>query len=104
MSISIDKELCVACGKCRQVCPGRLIYADQDNKGFIKYPQDCWGCTACLKECRVGAIRYYLGADLGGKGTVLSTKQEQDLLHWIFIHPDGRKQSITINQKEANKY
>lgn len=104
MSIRIDREKCTACSKCIQICPGKLLYSDQANKAFIKYPQDCWGCTACLKECRSGAIEYYLGADIGGKGTVLYTKQERDLLHWFFMKPDGREQCITINRKEANKY
>ncbi len=104
MSIRIDREKCIACAKCMQICPGKLLYPDQAKKAFIKYPRDCWGCTACLKECRAGAIVYYLGADIGGKGTVLYTKQEQDLLHWFFVKADGQKHCITINQKEANKY
>jgi adenylylsulfate reductase subunit B len=105
MSIQIDGEKCVACAECIKVCPGSLLYLDpQESKAYVKYPQDCWGCTACLKECRAGAIKYYLGADLGGKGTLLHTKLEKELLHWIFVHPNGQEQRITINQKAANKY
>lgn len=104
MSISIQREQCVACAKCRQVCPGMLLYPDQAGKTYIKYPQDCWGCTACLKECQAGAIRYYLGADIGGKGTVLYTKQAQEWLHWVFVQPNGSTQLISINRQQANKY
>ncbi len=104
MSIRINREKCIACGQCLKVCPGNLLYADQDQKAYIKYPKQCWGCTACLKECRVGAVQYYLGADIGGKGTFLYTKQEKDLLHWFFVKPGGTETRITINQTEANKY
>jgi adenylylsulfate reductase, subunit B len=103
MSIKIDKATCVACGKCLQVCPGNLLTADETKKAYIKFPQECWGCTACLKECRVGAIKYFLGADIGGKGTFLYTKVDKDCLHWHFIRPDGEK-VISINKKESNKY
>ncbi|MCX7923531.1 MAG: 4Fe-4S binding protein [Clostridia bacterium] len=104
MSIKIDKEKCTACGKCLKVCPGSLIYKDETNKAFIKYEKDCWGCTACLKECKAGAIKYFLGADIGGKGACLHTIQDKDLLHWFIVKPDGKEEKITINQKDANKY
>ncbi|MCB2294007.1 4Fe-4S dicluster domain-containing protein, partial [Clostridium algoriphilum] len=53
MSIKIDPQKCVGCGKCLQTCPGNLIFKKDDSKAFIKYPEECWGCTACLKECPV---------------------------------------------------
>lgn len=104
MSIRIDKEKCMACGKCLNVCPGNLLYRDNLNKAFIKYPKECWGCTACLKECPAGAIKYYLGADIGGKGAFLYTKKEKDFLHWFIVKASGEEEMITINQKESNKY
>ena len=48
MSISIDKDKCIGCGKCRNVCPGTLIKMDENKKAYIKYPKDCWGCTSCI--------------------------------------------------------
>ncbi|HAM06602.1 MAG TPA: adenylylsulfate reductase, partial [Ruminococcaceae bacterium] len=51
MSIAIDKQKCIGCGRCRNVCPGSLIKLDSDNRAYIKYPKDCWGCTSCIKEC-----------------------------------------------------
>lgn len=104
MSIRIDKDKCVSCGKCTDVCPGNLIYKDENKKAFIKYPRDCWGCTACLKECGVGAINYYLGADIGGKGGYLYTEKDKDYLYWHIVNKDGEKRVITINKKESNKY
>jgi adenylylsulfate reductase, subunit B len=104
MSIKIESSKCAACGKCRSVCPGSLIYKDEQGKAFIKYPKDCWGCTACLKECGTGAIKYFLGADVGGKGSTLHIKREKEFLHWHIVKPDGSEKVITVNQKESNKY
>ena len=73
MSIAINAKQCVGCGKCSMVCPGSLIHMNADGKAFIKYPKDCWGCTSCLKECAVHAIRFYLGADMGGMGSLVHT-------------------------------
>lgn len=104
MSIKVDKQQCRGCGRCMEVCPGFLINSDEQGKAKIRQPQDCWGCAACLKECPFGALQYHLGADIGGKGTALSTKQEGDKLHWIFVQPSGEQRTITINRREANKY
>lgn len=103
MSIQIDKSICVQCGRCMLICPGGLIVPDEEKKALIKYPRDCWGCAACLKECQVGAIRYFLGADIGGKGAYLYTRDEPDFLHWVIVK-NGNEQEITINKREANKY
>lgn len=104
MSIVIDKQICVGCGRCRNVCPGSLIKQDEQGRAFIKYPKDCWGCTSCLKECPVYAIRFFLGADIGGMGSLVHTEKEGDILHWIIEKPDGQVRQIDINQKESNQY
>ncbi|MCB2361403.1 ferredoxin family protein [Clostridium estertheticum] len=104
MSIKIDLQKCVGCGKCIQMCPGNLIFKNDKSKAFIKYSEECWGCTACLKECPVQAINYYLGADIGGKGTFLNTKKEKNILHWHIYKPNKVEIIITTNVAEANKY
>ena len=104
MSIKIDANKCTGCGKCRNVCPGSLLYRDESGKTVMRFPRDCWGCTACVKECSFGAIQYFLGADIGGRGTKLHTKKEGDLLHWIFTKPDGEEKVLTVNSRESNKY
>lgn len=104
MSITIDKTTCTGCGKCREVCPGSLLYKTEEGKTCIRYPKDCWGCTSCIKECHVNAIKYYLGVDMGGKGSFLYTKQEGSLLHWIIVGPDGGERIITIDKSQANAY
>lgn len=104
MSIEIIKDKCTGCGKCLGVCPGNLIYKDNNNKSFIRYKRDCWGCTACLKQCRFGAIRYYLGDDIGGKGGCLHINDEGDYLNWHILDKDKKKHLIRIDKSESNKY
>ena len=104
MSIKIDPQKCVGCGKCMDACPGNLIFKKDDSKAFIKYPDECWGCSACVKECPAVAINYYLGADIGGKGIYLNTKKEKNLLHWHIFKPNSEEIIITTNIAEANKY
>ena len=89
MSISIDQGKCIGCGRCHDVCPGTLIKINEGKKAFIKYPKDCWGCTSCIKECPVHAIRFFLG---------------DDIVRWIFELNDGSVKTIDIDPKESNKY
>ncbi|MBP0957035.1 MAG: ferredoxin family protein [Oscillospiraceae bacterium] len=103
MSIMIDSIKCVGCGKCAAVCPGSLIRIEE-KKAVIKYPKDCWGCTSCIKECPVHAVKFYLGADIGGQGSLVHTEESGDILRWLIEHPDGRVTEIDINRKESNKY
>lgn len=104
MSIRIDGQKCIGCGRCRQVCPGNLLYETANKITEIRYPKDCWGCTSCIKECEYNAIHYYLGADIGGRGSMLHTSQEKNLLHWIVTSPDNSRKVITIDKRQANAY
>ncbi len=104
MSIMINRELCVGCGKCRKVCPGSLLKEGQEEKAYIAYPKDCWGCAACVKECPVNAISLYLGADVGGKGSRLSVEEKGNLLCWKVEKTDGTTVRIEVNKKDANQY
>lgn len=104
MSIRIDRNKCVGCLRCTTVCPGSLIYRDNNGKAYIKYEKDCWGCTACVKECEFGAIKYYLGADIGGRGSYLYTSQNADELKWNIVDANGGNTVISTNRKESNKY
>mgnify|MGYP004658445779 CR=1 FL=1 len=104
MSIAIDQTLCKACGACEKVCPGSLIKQRADGIAYIKYPKDCWGCASCIKECHFGAIGFFLGADIGGRGSVMTVKSEPNTLTWNIEKRDGQTEQIIINKKEANKY
>lgn len=104
MSIAIHKETCVGCTKCMQVCPGSLIKADSQGKAYIKYPRDCWGCASCVKECKVNAIDFYLGADIGGRGSRMQVKQEGNFMHWNIRRPSGEKITISVDRTASNQY
>jgi adenylylsulfate reductase subunit B len=104
MSIRINREKCRGCGKCRNVCPGNLLHKDDGGKTVNLYPRDCWGCTACLKECSFGAISFFLGADLGGRGTILRTTYDGEKINWILTKPSGQEKVITVNRNKANQY
>ena len=104
MSIKIDKTKCVGCQKCKQVCPGNLIRLDKQGKAEIHYAEECWGCASCLKECQHNAIRYYLGADMGGNGTLLYVKDNETTIEWVIDKGDGTTESIIINKSNSNSY
>ena len=80
MSIVINQETCIGCKQCMQVCPGSLIKADDNGKAYIKYPKDCWGCVSCVKECKIDAIDFYLGADIGGMGSKMNVTQKDNFI------------------------
>ncbi len=108
MSIVIEPLKCIGCTKCTQVCPGNLIemteLETEKKKAVIKYPKDCWGCVSCVKECPVQAISFFLGADIGGNGSRMTTRQAGDILSWIIEKRDGTIEIINIDRKDANKY
>lgn len=108
MSIKINSNKCTGCGKCRVVCPGSLLVKDKEsNKTFIRHPDECWGCTSCLKECNYEAISYYLGDDMGGQGSLMyisRSKDEKDNFNWIVVKKDGTEERIVIDKTKANSY
>lgn len=104
MSIAINREKCIGCGRCVEACPGNLIRLDGGLKAEIRIPEDCWGCTSCMKECPVSAIGLFLGADIGGAGSTMRVEKEGDLYHWIVRRPSGEETEITVDRKNANRY
>ena len=104
MSILIRRDECRGCGKCAEACPGNLIKRDGDGKAYIKHPEDCWGCSSCLKDCAFGAIRFYLGADIGGRGGTMYVKRDGPLFHWIIESPGREPVTITVDSRNSNEY
>ena len=94
MSIRIREDRCVGCGKCQEVCPGTLIQI-KDKKAVMK---------SCVKECKMGAIEFYLGADIGGMGGTMNVTQKGDLLNWNITRSDGSELVISVDRRNSNKY
>lgn len=103
MSIRINKERCVGCGKCADICPGTLI-AVRNHKAEMDYPRDCWGCVSCVKECPADAIDFFLGADIGGDGSVMNVTAKGDISRWKVTRRDGSVVTIDVDRRNANQY
>ena len=52
----IDPALCIACGKCAEVC--RFGAVRTIPAGFAVDPVKCEGCKVCVQFCPAGAIRF----------------------------------------------
>lgn len=56
----IDRNKCVKCGYCAEICPLDVIRIKKTDNGkeiVVKFPYECWHCRACVKDCPQGAIR-----------------------------------------------
>lgn len=104
MSIQIQKERCIGCGRCEEVCPGNLIRLDESRTAHMRIPEDCWGCASCMKACPAGAIFLFLGADIGGRGSVMQAKQAKEEMIWTVTKADGSVITIPVRRSDANAY
>ena len=55
----INKSKCIKCGTCAQICPLDVLKLEVSNgakKLIVRYPDECWHCRACEKDCPVNAI------------------------------------------------
>jgi len=54
LRVRCDKEKCVSCGKCRQVCPMNVDVTDNSRKR--ENGTECILCMECVKNCPKGAL------------------------------------------------
>lgn len=102
MSIRIDQSKCISCMRCAGECPGNLIWK-RNGKAFLRIPEDCWGCTSCLKVCPVGAIQFFLGADIGGMGPRMTYQKNGHISEWT-IESEGSRKTIRVDDRSSNQY
>jgi NAD-dependent dihydropyrimidine dehydrogenase PreA subunit len=57
--IIIDKEKCIGCGACKNICP-QGVFELKDNKSEAIQEEECIGCMACQHSCPVNAIKINL--------------------------------------------
>jgi NAD-dependent dihydropyrimidine dehydrogenase PreA subunit len=55
VTLSLDKEKCVSCGMCMEVCPHRVF--SMKDRIEITDKDGCMECGACAKNCPVQAIK-----------------------------------------------
>ncbi len=53
--IKIDKEKCIMCGACIDVCPG-MVFEDSSGSMEAKYQKGCIKCYHCVGVCPVEAV------------------------------------------------
>ena len=51
----VDREKCVGCGECVDICPVD-VYELQDDKSVVANGEECLGCESCLEVCEENAI------------------------------------------------
>lgn len=58
MITAVNKEKCIGCRICVEVCPPDVFAMDEEEeKAIIKYPDDCIpSCYKCELNCPTGAI------------------------------------------------
>jgi adenylylsulfate reductase, subunit B len=56
--VQIDERLCIRCNLCDWICPGDVIYKEENESTLpmIAYPDECWYCGLCESICPTDAI------------------------------------------------
>lgn len=55
--ITLDRDECIGCGTCRDICPKGCYGQPADNgKMNLGAPELCFACGACVKQCPQGAL------------------------------------------------
>jgi len=55
--LTCDRELCVGCRACVEICPQGAWDMDEHNRAVLARKTDCTACRACITQCSSGAIQ-----------------------------------------------
>ena len=59
IQIAIEKDKCIACGRCVDICPANIF--SKEEKGItLQYEDSCIGCGHCVSVCPQEAISHSL--------------------------------------------
>lgn len=94
LKISIDKENCISCNLCEQVCKSGCI----DKKNKIIYIDRCVSCYNCLEVCPKGGIGYRkLILSRGEKERIKIDEKRREFISKTFLYVIGLS-SISLGQ------
>ena len=55
----INKDKCIRCGQCVEVCPMDAFYGSKKGEfPVVRYPDECWHAEACALQCPMDAIDF----------------------------------------------
>lgn len=57
MAVKIDREKCIKCGTCINVCP-MSVYKENEEGGPTPDNSKCVNCGLCINMCPTGAISF----------------------------------------------
>lgn len=64
--ITYDRDKCICCGNCLDVCPQLTIDWGTDGIPIQSRPHDCMECGACAMNCPAGAVHVAAGVGCFG--------------------------------------
>ncbi|MBN2016981.1 MAG: 4Fe-4S binding protein [Candidatus Cloacimonetes bacterium] len=96
----IDQEICMKCGKCKQVC--RFDAVRNDNNFYDIIPLNCEGCGYCKEVCPVNAITMI--EQNVGKWYISKIKTDTFMVHAkLGVGADNSGKLVAKVKKEAKK-
>jgi len=60
-------DRCSGCGSCDELCPADAIYMEyieNQEKPYLRYPDECWHCGSCRQDCPEDAIEIRFPPDM----------------------------------------
>lgn len=95
MPVVIDKQRCIGCGACVDICPGNLLAIDKrTGKAYIRQARDCWECLSCVKACPKTAMEIVLPYELAYRKASLTARYSKNKKTIVWILKKNRKKKI----------
>jgi NAD-dependent dihydropyrimidine dehydrogenase PreA subunit len=60
VTLELDSDKCINCGRCREVCPHQVFDLDS-TEVRIQNRDGCMECGACARNCPTGAVTVRAG-------------------------------------------